>query len=100
MSGQESTKKRPPEGGRLRAVVSRASRGQKERAAADPTGICRACAENHCKAIIPDSREKASPNLDEEGGDPPMSGWVLALTVIGTGWVTRLVFWVIDWIER
>lgn len=29
-----------------------------------------------------------------------MSGWVLALTVIGTGWVTRLVFWVIDWIER
>lgn len=29
-----------------------------------------------------------------------MSGWVLALTVIGTGWLTGQLFRLIDWIER
>lgn len=29
-----------------------------------------------------------------------MSGWVLALTVIGTAWVTGQLFRLIDWIER
>lgn len=50
--------------------------------------------------IIPNSRQKASPNLDGGGGALPMSGWVLALTIIGTGWLTGQVFRLIDWIER
>ena len=28
-----------------------------------------------------------------------MSGWVLALTIIGTGWLTGQLFRLIDWIE-
>lgn len=50
--------------------------------------------------IISNSREKASPNLDGGGGALPMSGWVLALTIIGTGWLTGQLFRLIDWIER
>lgn len=53
-----------------------------------------------CKIIIPNSRENASPNLDGGGGALPMSGWVLALTIIGTGWLTGQLFRLIDWIER
>lgn len=53
-----------------------------------------------CKIIIPNSRENASPNLDRGGGALPMSGWVLALTIIGTGWLTGQLFRLIDWIER
>lgn len=52
------------------------------------------------KIIISNSRENASPNLDGEGGVLPVSGWVLALTVIGTGWITGQLFRLIDWIER
>lgn len=52
------------------------------------------------KIIISNSREKASPNLDGEGGALPVSGWVLALTMIGTGWLTGQLFRLIDWIER
>ena len=29
-----------------------------------------------------------------------MSGWVLALTIIGSGWLTGQLFRLIDWIER
>ena len=29
-----------------------------------------------------------------------MSGWVLALTMIGSGWLTSQLFRLIDWIER
>lgn len=29
-----------------------------------------------------------------------MPGWVLALTVIGTGWMAGQLFRLIDWIER
>lgn len=54
----------------------------------------------HRKIIISNSRENASPNLDGEGGVFPVSGWVLALTVIGTGWLTGQLFRLIDWIER
>ena len=35
--------------------------------------------------IISNSRQNASPNLDGGGGASPMSGWVLALTMIGSG---------------
>ena len=52
-----------------------------------------------CKIIIPNSRQNASPNLDGGGGALPMSGWVLALTIIGTGWLTGQLFRLIDWIE-
>ena len=52
------------------------------------------------KIIISNSRQKASPNLDGGGGALPMSGWVLALTIIGTGWLTGQLFRLIDWIER
>ena len=52
------------------------------------------------KIIISNSRENASPNLDGEGGVLPVSGWELALTVIGTGWLTGQLFRLIDWIER
>lgn len=52
------------------------------------------------KIIISNSRENASPNLDGEGGVLPVSGWVLALTMIGTGWLTGQLFRLIDWIER
>ena len=51
------------------------------------------------KIIISNSRENASPNLDGEGGVLPVSGWVLALTIIGTGWLTGQLFRLIDWIE-
>lgn len=51
------------------------------------------------KIIIPNSRQNASPNLDGGGGALPMSGWVLALTIIGTGWLTGQLFRLIDWIE-
>lgn len=50
--------------------------------------------------IISNSRQNASPNLDGGGGALPMSGWVLALTMIGTGWLTGQLFRLIDWIER
>lgn len=50
--------------------------------------------------IISNSWKNASPNLDGGGGALPMSGWVLALTVIGTGWLTGQLFRLIDWIER
>ena len=50
--------------------------------------------------IISNSRKNASPNLDGEGGVLPVSGWVLALTIIGTGWLTGQLFRLIDWIER
>ena len=50
--------------------------------------------------IISNSWENASPNLDGGGGALPMSGWVLALTIIGTGWLTGQLFRLIDWIER
>lgn len=49
--------------------------------------------------IISNSWQNASPNLDG-GGGAPMSGWVLALTIIGTGWLTGQLFRLIDWIER
>ena len=49
--------------------------------------------------IITCSRKNASPNLDGEGG-APMSGWELALTMIGTAWVTGQLFRLIDWIEH
>lgn len=49
--------------------------------------------------IISNSRQNASPNLDGGGGALPMSGWVLALTVIGSGWLTGQLFRLIDWIE-
>lgn len=52
------------------------------------------------KNIISNSRQNASPNLDGRGGVLPMSGWVLALTVIGSGWLTSQLFRLIDWIER
>ena len=52
------------------------------------------------KIIISNSLENASPNLDREGGVLPVSGWVLALTMIGTGWLTGQLFRLIDWIER
>ena len=52
------------------------------------------------KIIISNFRKNASPNLDGEGGVLPVSGWVLALTVIGTGWLTGQLFRLIDWIER
>lgn len=52
------------------------------------------------KSIISNPRQNASPNLDGGGGASPMSGWVLALTVIGTGWLTGQLFRLIDWIER
>lgn len=54
----------------------------------------------YCKIIISNSRENASPNLDGGGGALPMSGWVLALTIIGTGWLTGQLFRIVDWIER
>ena len=50
--------------------------------------------------IISNSRQNASPNLDGGGGVLPMSGWVFALTIIGTGWLTGQLFRLIDWIER
>ena len=50
--------------------------------------------------IISNSRQNASPNLDGGGGASPMSGWVLALTMIGSGWLTSQLFRLIDWIER
>ena len=50
--------------------------------------------------IISNSRQNASPNLDGGGGASPMSGWVLALTMIGSGWLTGQLFRLIDWIER
>lgn len=53
-----------------------------------------------CKIIISNSRQNASPNLDGEGGVLPVSGWELALTIIGTGWLTGQLFRLIDWIER
>ena len=40
-------KKDRPKAGTFEQSRPGASRGQKERAAADPAGICRACAENH-----------------------------------------------------
>ena len=49
--------------------------------------------------IISNSRQNASPNLDGGGGVLPMSGWVFALTIIGTGWLTGQLFRLIDWIE-
>ena len=52
------------------------------------------------KIIISNSRQNASPNLDGGGGASPMSGWVLALTMIGSGWLTGQLFRLIDWIER
>ena len=52
------------------------------------------------KIIISNSRQNASPNLDGGGGASPMSGWVLALTVIGSGWLTSQLFHFVDWIER
>ena len=52
------------------------------------------------KVIISNSRENASPNLDRGGGDSPMSGWVLTLTVIGIGCLVGRLFRLIDWIER
>lgn len=81
-------KKRPSEGCHLRAAASWA------------------CAEDDRKKyytnkiIIPNSRKNASPNLDGGGGALPVSGWVLALTMIGTGWLTGQLFRLIDWIER
>lgn len=53
----------------------------------------------HRMIIISNSRQNASPNLDGGGGALPMSGWVLALTVIGCGWLTGQLFRLIDWIE-
>lgn len=50
--------------------------------------------------IISNSRQNASPNLDGEGGVLPVSGWELALTMIGTAWVTGQLFRLIDWIEH
>ena len=41
----------------------------------------------HCKIIISNSRQNASPNLDGGGGALPMS-WELMLTIIGAGWLT------------
>ena len=49
--------------------------------------------------IITCSRKNASPNLDRRGG-ALVSGWELALTMIGTAWVTGQLFRLIDWIEH
>lgn len=51
------------------------------------------------KIIISNSRQNASPNLDGEGGAFPVT-WELVLMTIGTGWLTRQLFQLIDWIER
>ncbi|MCI9114555.1 MAG: hypothetical protein HFF96_09915 [Oscillibacter sp.] len=60
----------------------------------------RVCPGINGKAIISDFRQNASPNLDGGGGASLMSGWVLALTMIGSGWLTGQLFRLIDWIER
>lgn len=49
--------------------------------------------------IIPNSRQKASPNLDGGGGALPMS-WAFTLTVIGAAGLVRQFARLIDWIER
>ena len=45
--------------------------------------------------------EQSGISSDEDGvgGALPMSGWVLALTIIGTDWLTGQLFRLIDWIE-
>ncbi len=48
--------------------------------------------------IIPYPRKNASPNPDGGGGALPMS-WELLLTSIGTAWLVRQLFRVIDLIE-
>ena len=51
------------------------------------------------KIIISNSRQNASPNLDEGGGALPMS-WAFTLTVIGAAGLVRQFARLIDWIER
>ena len=51
------------------------------------------------KIIISNSRQNASPNLDEGGGVFPMS-WAFTLTVIGAAGLVRQFARLIDWIER
>lgn len=51
------------------------------------------------KIIISNSRQNASPNLDEGGGALPMS-WEFTLTVIGAAGLVRQFARLIDWIER
>ena len=48
-----------------------ASRGQKERAAADPAGICRACAENHLQDYYTKFSGKCKPQSGRGRGCPP-----------------------------
>lgn len=50
------------------------------------------------KIIISNSRQNASPNLDE-GGGAPMS-WAMLLTYIGAAGLVHQLFRLIDWIER
>ena len=49
--------------------------------------------------IISNSRQNASPNLDEGGGALPMS-WEFTLTVIGAAGLVCQFARLIDWIER
>ena len=51
------------------------------------------------KIIISNSRQNASPNLDEGGGALPMS-WEFTLTVIGAAGLVCQFARLIDWIER
>lgn len=53
----------------------------------------------HCKIIISNSRQNASPNLDGGGGALPMS-WAMILTYIGAAGLVHQLFRLIDWIER
>ena len=44
--------------------------------------------------------EKCKPQSGRERRCLSVSGWVLALLLIGTGWVTGQLFRLIDWIEH
>ena len=53
----------------------------------------------HCKIIISNSRQNASPNPDKRGGISPMS-WAMIMTYIGAAGLVRQLFRFVDWIER
>ena len=54
----------------------------------------------HCKMIISNSRQNASPNLDGGRRCPPPMFWELIPTTIGIAWLTCQLFRIVDLIER